>query len=94
MMNRENDRSRIKEFFDLTDQSFNLRKYHNPVLVYEVAGDKVRYSLWEEELLDRFGLKNVDGWDHTEDLIYCPDWMRDDVDDFDDDEDLDLDDDF
>jgi hypothetical protein len=42
--------------------------------------------------LDRFGLKNVDGWDATEDLIFCPDWLQH-PDEFDDDEDIDLDED-
>lgn len=77
MMKAEKDKSRIKEFFELSESEFILRKYHKPVLVYEVVEDKVRYSLWEEEMLERFGLKNVDGWDATEDVIFCPDWMRD-----------------
>ncbi|MBN2460565.1 MAG: hypothetical protein JXB60_03065 [Candidatus Cloacimonetes bacterium] len=76
MMKAERDKERIKEFFDLTDTAYNLRKYHKPVLVYDVKGDKVRYSLWEEDILQRFGLENVDGWDATEDLIFCPDWMQ------------------
>lgn len=84
----EKDKKRIWEFFELSDTDFNLRKYRKPVLVYKVDGDKIRYSLWEEELLERFGLKNVDGWDASEDLIYCPDWMRDDIDDDIDDDDL------
>jgi len=94
-MKAEKDRSRIKEFFDLTDTAYNLRKFHKPVLVYEVVGDKVRYSLWEEDVLSRFGLQNVDGWDATEELIYCPDWIQgiDDEDDLADmDDDLDEDD--
>ena len=91
MMTAEKDRSRIKEFFELTSSDFNFRKFHKPVLVYEVVDDKVRYSLWEEELLNRFGLKNVDGWDATEEAIYCPDWMREDEE-LDDDDDLDIDD--
>jgi hypothetical protein len=91
MMKAEKNRERIKEFFDLTDTSYMLRKFHKPVLVYEISGDKVRYSVWEEEILERFGLKNVDGWDSTEELIYCPDWLQDlDEDDLDD---IDLDDD-
>lgn len=94
----EKDRERIKEFFELKGTDFTLRKYHKPVLVYEIADDKVRYSLWEEDLLNRFGLKNVDGWDATENVAFCPDWMLDnyqdeDLDDMDfddDDDDLDL----
>ncbi len=87
----ERDKNRIKEFFELSDTDHYLRKFHKPVLVYEVVDDKVHYSLWEEEILERFGLKNVDGWDKTENIAFCPDWMRDDVDD--DLEDIDLDDD-
>ncbi len=92
-MIREDNIKRIREFFDLTDQLYTLRKYHKPVLVYEVAEDKVRYSLWEAELLERFGLDNVDGWDYTEDVFFCPDWMRPDMEDFDDFEEEDLDED-
>ena len=84
MMIKEDNKERIKEFFDLTDQSHKIRGYRKPVLVYDIYNDKVRYSLWEEDLLNRYGLKNVDGWDYTEDAIYCPDWMQDEEDDFDD----------
>jgi hypothetical protein len=92
----EKNKNRIKEFFELSSADFSLHKYHKPVLVYEVDSDKVRYSLWEEEILSRYGLKNVDGWDKTENIAFCPDWMRDeeeeDLDDIDldDDDDLDL----
>lgn len=86
----EEDKTRIKEFFELSETDFDLRKYHKPVLVYKLDGDKVRYSLWEKEMLDRYGLKNVDGWDKTEELIFCPDWMQEDEDDLDD---IDIDDD-
>jgi hypothetical protein len=76
MMIAEKDKNRIKEFFELSGMDFNFGKYHKPILVYEVADDKVRYSLWEEEILDRYGLKNVDGWDKTENVAFCPDWMQ------------------
>lgn len=76
MMIAEGNKDRIKEFFELRSANQNLRQYHRPVLVYEVVGDKVRFSLWEEDILNRYGLKNVDGWDETEDLFYCPDWMQ------------------
>ncbi|HPR18646.1 MAG TPA: hypothetical protein PLD62_10425 [Candidatus Cloacimonadota bacterium] len=90
----ERDKSRIKEFFELSGTDHSLRKYHRPVLVYEVADDKVHYSLWEEEILERFGLENVDGWDKTENIAFCPDWMRGEEEDDDDDlDDIDLDDD-
>ena len=81
-----------QDFFELNKIEFNLRKFHKPVLVYDIFDDKVRYSLWEMEILERFGLKNVDGWDKTENVAFCPDWMRDDVDE-DEIEDVDLDDD-
>jgi hypothetical protein len=35
-------------------------------------------------MLNRFGLDNVDGWDYEEDIVFCPDWVRDDEDDDDD----------
>ena len=92
MMIAERELKKIKEFFELSDSDFSLRKYHKPVLVYDVADDKVRYSLWEADILEKFGLKNVDGWDKTENIAFCPDWMRDDVDE-DDLDDIDLDDD-
>ncbi len=72
----ERNKERIKEFFELSETDFNLRKFHKPVLVYAIDGDKVRFSLWEEEMLEKFGLENVDGWDRTEELIFCPDWMQ------------------
>ena len=90
MMNAERDLKRIKEFFELNKTEFNLRQFHKPVLVYDIVDDKVRYSLWEMEILDRFGLKNVDGWDKTENIIFCPDWMQGN---YEDEEDFDLDDD-
>ena len=76
MMKAERDLKRIKEFFELNKTEFTLRKFHKPILVYDIVDDKVRYSLWEMEILDRFGLKNVDGYDKTENIIYCPDWMQ------------------
>lgn len=82
-----------QEFFKLNKTEFNLRKFHKPVLVYDIFDDKVRYSLWEMEILDRFGLKNVDDRDKTENIIFCPDWMQDNDVDEDDLEDIDLDDD-
>ncbi|MCK4955991.1 MAG: hypothetical protein KAS49_00035 [Candidatus Cloacimonetes bacterium] len=89
----EKDKKRILEFFELSDNSFNLRKYTKPVLVYIVEDDLVKYSIFDEDILERYGLENVDGYDFTENVAFCPDWMREDEDDFDDD-DLDDDDDF
>ncbi len=90
-MKAERDKKRLKEFFDLMGNPYSLRKYTNPVLVYDIVNDYVRYSVWEADLLDRFGLENVDGWDKKENALFCPDWMLDDEyeddDDFDEDED-------
>ncbi|MFA5498968.1 MAG: hypothetical protein WC327_05415 [Candidatus Cloacimonadia bacterium] len=89
MMNKETDRAKIIEFLDLLgNEVYNLRKYHRPILVYKVEDGTIYYSLWEEELLDRYGLQNVDGWDYEEDTIFCPDWVIGvDSDDFFDDDD-------
>lgn len=97
MMKKEDSRERVREFLDLVDNDkVDLRRYSRPVLVYNVDDGTVRYSIWEEDLLNRFGLQYVDGWDYEEDQLFCPDWVVDDNedsdDDFDDDEDDDLDD--
>ena len=76
MMNTETDRKRIFEFLDLLgNESYDLRRYSRPVLVYIVQDDIIYYSLWEEEILHRFGLKNVDGWDYKDEALFCPDWV-------------------
>ena len=76
MMHKETDRGRIREFLDLLgEERYDLRKYNKPVLVYKVEDETIYYSMWEEDLLNRFGLKNVDGWDYKEDTIFCPDWI-------------------
>lgn len=90
----EDNRKKIKEFLDLIDNNkIELRHYKNPVLVWGNDDGICHYSLWEAEILDRFGLENVEGWDYKEDLLFCPDWIagedEDDLDDdIDDDEDL------
>ncbi len=90
MMSVQKDRDKIREFFDLLeDEHYDLRKFSRPCLVYKVDSDRIYYSLWEESLLMRFGIENVDGWDYTEDVLFCPDWVRgefddDDLDDLDD----------
>ncbi len=76
MMNTENNRKKIIEFLDLLgNENYELRRYSRPVLVYKVVDKTVYYSLWEEDVLNRFGLKNVEGWDSKEDSIFCPDWV-------------------
>lgn len=89
LMKAQRDRKLIKEFFELIGNPFSLRKYSNPVLVYDIFNDDVRYSVWEEDMLDRFGLENVDGWDKKENSMFCPDWMIDDGEEEDDDDFLD-----
>lgn len=93
-MHAEMDRKRIVEFLDLIgNEKYDLRKFGKPVLVYIVEDHTVRYSIWEASVLERFGLKNVDGWDYEEDDSFVPDWVIgseayfDDEDDDDDDED-------
>jgi hypothetical protein len=94
MMQVEKDRNRIREFFNLLeDEHYDLRKFSHPILVYKIEDERVYYSLWEESLLTRYGLKNVDGWDYEDDVLFCPDWIRGlDDDDDDDDDDADVDD--
>jgi serine protease inhibitor ecotin len=90
MMRAEHDRKKIREFFELIESDkYDLRKYSKPVLVYYVdENKKVKYSLWENDMLNRFGIDNVDGWDYEEDIAFCPDWVEDEEeDDFDDDDD-------
>lgn len=89
---QENDPKKIREFLDLSENhKIELRHYKNPILVWAVAEGTAYYAIWEQEVLDRFGLGNVDGWDFEEDLLFCPDWMGDldddDDDNFDDDDD-------
>ncbi len=72
----ENDIKRIKEFFYLLDNDkMEVVKFSKPVLVYEIKDDKIFYSLWEEEILDKYGLKNVDGWDYEDSIFFAPDWL-------------------
>lgn len=90
----EKDSKRIKEFLDLVENhKIDIRHYKNPVLVWSVEEGVCRYSFWEEETLDRFGLNNVDGWDYEEDNLFCPDWISDEDDKYDDDDDDDDDED-
>lgn len=93
---KENDLKKIREFLDLSENhKIELRHYKDPVLVWAVADGTAYYAIWEHELLEKYGLANVDGWDFEEDLLFCPDWMgdaeedaEDDLDD--DDDDLDM----
>jgi hypothetical protein len=86
MMKAQYEKNKIREFLDLVEnEKYDLRKYTKPVLVFTVdENEKVKYSLWELDMLNRFGLDNVDGWDYEEDIVFCPDWVRDDEDDDDD----------
>lgn len=90
---KESDPKKIRELLDLSENhKVELRHYKNPVLVWAVSDGTAYYAIWESELLERFGLASVDGWDFEEDLLFCPDWMGDqeeEDDDDDDDEDID-----
>ncbi len=91
MMQKESRREKIVEFLQMTENpTIELRKYSKPILVWQVTDGTVQYSLWEEDILNRFGLENVDGWDFEEDALFCPDWVNgeDDWDDDDDDDDF------
>ncbi|MEN6445522.1 MAG: hypothetical protein ABFC98_05700 [Candidatus Cloacimonas sp.] len=90
---KESDTGKIKEFLSLVENlKVELKHYKKPVLVWAVQAGTVYYSFWEEELLLRYGLENVDGWDYEEDLLFCPDWVEDSEDEDIDDSDLDEDD--
>ncbi len=89
MFKKEARKEKIKEFLYLIEnEKVDLRRFTHPVLVWTVKNTKVGYTIWEEDLLNRFGLENVDGWDYEEDVSFAPDWILDDDDlDFDDDDD-------
>ena len=88
MFKSESSRKKIKEFIYLIEnEKIDLRRFTHPVLVWTIKDQKVGYTVWEEDLLNRFGLENVDGWDYEEDVSFAPDWI------FDEDEDYYLDDD-
>jgi len=89
---KEKDTKKILEFIELSENyKIELRRYREPVLVWAVEDGTAYYSIWENEMLEKFGLENVDGWDYEEDLLFCPDWMADEEDKLDDDEDDDED---
>jgi hypothetical protein len=91
---QESDSQKLREFLDLVENSkVEIRRYKHPVLVWAVKDGTVYYSFWEQDILDRFGLANVDGWDYEEDLLFCPDWVGDLEEEWEDEEDDDLDDD-
>lgn len=90
MYKKENRREKIREFLYLIEnEKIDLRRYSHPVLVWNVQDGVVGYTIWEEDVLQRFGLENVDGHDYEEDTSFAPDWVEDDddFDDFDDDDD-------
>ena len=89
---QESNFKKLKEFLDMVENHhIELRRYKNPVLVWAVQDGTVYYAFWEEEMLSKFGLNNVDGWDYEEDVLFCPDWIDEDAD-WDEDDDLDDDD--
>lgn len=89
---KEKSTKKILEFIELSENyKIELRRYREPVLVWAVEDGTAYYSIWENEILEKFGLENVDGWDYKEDLLFCPDWMAGDEDELDEDEDEDED---
>ncbi|HNT52296.1 MAG TPA: hypothetical protein PKH19_02760 [Candidatus Syntrophosphaera sp.] len=90
---QESDPKKIRELLDLSENhKIELRHYKHPVLVWAIADGTAYYAIWEDELLEKYGLENVDGWDFEEDLLFCPDWMGEGEEDVDDDSDEDLED--
>ena len=93
---QESDPQKLREFLELVENNkVEIRRYKHPALVWALKEGTVYYSFWEQEILDKFGLDNVDGWDYEEDLLFCPDWVGDneedwdaDIDDDDDDDDF------
>lgn len=86
---KQEDIKKIKEFLDMVENhKVELRRYKTPVLVWAIQEGTVHYSFWESDMLEKFGLENVDGWDFEEDMLFCPDWVsdKDDFDDLDDDD--------
>ncbi|MBN2829409.1 MAG: hypothetical protein JXR56_03695 [Candidatus Cloacimonetes bacterium] len=91
MMKMESRREKIVEFLQMIENTvIEMRKYSRPVLVWQVTDGTVQYSIWEDDVLSRFGLENVDGWDYEEDALFCPDWISDEEEIWDDDEDDDF----
>ncbi|MEA1972587.1 MAG: hypothetical protein U9N34_04745 [Candidatus Cloacimonadota bacterium] len=92
MVKLERERKKIIEFLDLVDNgNYAIRKYNRPAIVWEVDGNVIKYTLWENNILEQIGIENIIGWDYKEDKIYAPDWALEDdefdedlIDDFDD----------
>ncbi len=75
---QESDPIKLREFLDLVENTkVEIRRYKHPVLVWGIKEGTVYYSFWEQDVLERFGIDNVDGWDYEEDLLFCPDWVGD-----------------
>ncbi|MDP3114774.1 MAG: hypothetical protein Q8M98_08355 [Candidatus Cloacimonadaceae bacterium] len=90
---QEDNPKRLKEFIGLVENhKIDLRHYKTPVLVWAVQDGTAYYSFWDKDILERFGLGSVDGYDFEEDALFCPDWISDRDDDDDDFEDDDSDD--
>jgi hypothetical protein len=93
---QESDPQKLREFLELVENhKVEIRRYKHPVLVWALKEGTVYYSFWEQDVLERFDIANVDGWDYEEDLLFCPDWVGDldaewdaDLDEDDDDDDL------
>jgi hypothetical protein len=91
---QESDAQKLREFLDLVENhKVEIRRYKHPVLVWAIKDGTVYYSFWEQDVLDRFNIANVDGWDYEEDLLFCPDWVGDLEEEWEEEGDDDLDDD-
>jgi hypothetical protein len=92
---QESDPQKLREFLELVENhKVEIRRYKHPALVWAIKEGTVYYSFWEQDVLERFGIGNVDGWDYEEDLLFCPDWVGDLEEEWEDDLDEDDDDDF
>jgi len=90
---QQTDLRKIKEFLDMVDNvKVDIRRFKDPVLVWAVKDGTAYYSFWEQDIISRFGLENVDGWDFEEDILFCPDWVDEALDEWDEDADDDDDD--
>ena len=89
----ESDTKKIREFLDMVENTkIEIRRYKYPALVWSTKDGTCYYSFWEKDMLDRFGVENVDGWDYEEDVLFCPDWIEEEAEEPDDDDDSDDDD--
>jgi len=71
----ETKRKRIMEFLQLIEKNVHFERFLKPVLTYSFDDDLVYFSIWEEDILEKFGFENIYGHDFKESIFFCPDWM-------------------